>query len=231
MQKLFRSLIAVGGLAGLVACGDDVSITPPSDPLLISGAPVTAVSVGAQVQLSANKPATWNSSAANVASVDANGLVSAVAAGTASITATSTADVDEKASVTITVTAPAVRSVTVSPPNAIMKPGDTQGFVANVDADAGVARTVTWTSSSETIATVTTAGVVTAVSPGAVTITATSTADASVAGAAAVTVREPLPATISVQNITITGTNGNTANVNNIDAYMVSLPGNAVPQQ
>ena len=216
MQKLFRSLIAVGGLAGLVACGDDVSITPPSDPLLISGAPVTAVSVGAQVQLSANKPATWNSSAANVASVDANGLVSAVAAGTASITATSTADVDEKASVTITVTAPAVRSVTVSPPNAIMKPGDTQGFVANVDADAGVARTVTWTSSSETIATVTTAGVVTAVSPGAVTITATSTADASVAGAAAVTVREPLPATISVQNITITGTNGNTANVNNI---------------
>jgi len=29
MQKLFRSLIAVGGLAGLVACGDDVTVGGP----------------------------------------------------------------------------------------------------------------------------------------------------------------------------------------------------------
>lgn len=216
MQKLFRSLIAVGGLAGLVACGDDVSITPPADPLIVTGAPVTAVSVGAKVQLSANKAVNWSSSAANVASVDGTGLVTAVGAGTASITATSTANVDEKASVTITVTAPAVRSVTVSPPNAIMKPGDQQGFVANVDADAGVARTVNWTSSNQAVATVTAAGVVTAVTPGAVTITATSTVDATVSGAAAITVRQPTPATISVQNITVTGTNGVTANVNNI---------------
>jgi len=232
MQKLFRSLIAVGGLVGLAACGDDVSITPPSDPLVISGAPVTAVSVGAKVQLSANKAVTWASSAANIASVDGSGLVTAVAAGTASITATSTANVDEKASVTITVTSPAVRSVTVSPSNAILKPGETLGFVANVDADAGVAQTVTWASSTPSVATVTTAGVVTAVAPGATTITATSTANPAVSGAAALTVRAPLPATISVQNITITGTPGNTANVNNIagsiDVNMNVDPGEQV---
>ena len=190
MQKLFRSLIAVGGLAGLVACGDDVSVTEPPPPAFaISGAPVTAVQVGAKIQLSATEAATWASSAANVASVDGNGLVTAVAAGTASITATSTVDVSRHASVTITVTAPAVRSVTVSPANAILKPGDTQGLSANVDADAGVARTVTWTSSNNAVATVSTAGVVTAVTVGNATITAASTVTPAVTGTAAITVR------------------------------------------
>jgi hypothetical protein len=42
------------------------------------------------------------SSAANVATVDGTGLVTAVAAGTASITATATADVNRKATCTIT---------------------------------------------------------------------------------------------------------------------------------
>jgi hypothetical protein len=216
MQKLFRSLIAVGGLAGLVACGDDVTVTEPTPPFTITGAPVTAVQVGQTVQLQASEAATWQSSNASVATVDGSGLVTAVGAGTASITATSTADVDKKASVTITVTAPAVRNVTVAPANAVLRPGETLGLVANVDADPGVARTVTWTSSNNAVATVTAAGVVTAVTPGAVTITATSTANTSVSGAAAITVRPPVPATISVQNITITGTAGQTANVNNI---------------
>jgi hypothetical protein len=233
MQKLFRSLIAVGGLAGLVACGDDVSVTEPPPPAFaISGAPVTAVQVGAKIQLSATEAATWASSAANVATVDGNGLVTAVAAGTASITATSTVDVSRHASVTITVTAPAVRSVTVSPSNAILKPGDTQGFSANVDADAGVARTVTWTSSNNAVATVSTAGVVTAVTVGNATITAASTVTPAVTGTAAITVRAPVQAAISISNITVTGTPGNTVNVNNvagsIDVNMNVDPGEQV---
>jgi len=206
MQKLFRSLIAVGGLAGLVACGDDVSITPPpTPPLSITGAPVTAVQVGAKVQLAASEAVTWASSAANVASVDAAGLVTAAGAGTASITATSTADVNRKASVTITVTAPAVRSVTVAPDAVTMNPGGTQGFVANVDADPGVARTVTWTSSNTAAVTVTAAGVATAVAPGVSTITATSTANTAVVGAAVVTVRTPTAARVSIQKVTVAG--------------------------
>ncbi|HEX6314741.1 MAG TPA: Ig-like domain-containing protein [Gemmatimonadaceae bacterium] len=234
MQKLFRSLIAVGGLAGLVACGDDVTVTEPTPPFAISGAPVTAIQVGATVQLQATEAATWQTSNASVATVDGSGLVTAVGAGTASITATSTADVDRKASVTITVTAPAVRNVTVAPTNAILRPGETLGLVANVDADPGVARTVTWASSNNAVATVTAAGVVTAVTPGAVTITATSTANTAVSGAASITVRPPIPATISVSNITITGTNGVTANVNNItgsiDVNLNVDPGEQVVQ-
>jgi hypothetical protein len=207
MQKLFRSLIAIGGLAGLAACGDDVSVTPPADPLIITGAPVTSVQVGAKIQLSTNRPVTWTSSASNVASVDGTGLVTAAAAGTASITATSTADVNDKASVTITVTAPAVRSVTVSPNAVTMNPGGTQGFVANVDADPGVARTVTWASTNTAVVTVTSAGVATAVAPGAATITATSTVATSVVGAAAVTVRTPTAATVTIDRVTVGNTN------------------------
>ncbi len=206
MQKLFRSLIAVGGLVGLVACGDDVSVTQPTPTLTISGAPITAVAVGAKVQLTANEAATWASSAANVATVDGTGLVTAVAAGTASITATATADVNRKATVTITVTAPAVRNLTVSPQAVTMNPGGTQGFVANVDADPGVARTVTWSTSNAAVVTITAAGIATAVAPGAATITATSTAAPSVSGAASVTVRVPTAAIVTIEKVTVGNT-------------------------
>ncbi len=124
---------------------------------------------------------------------------------------------NRKASVTITVTAPAVRSVTVSPSSAILKPGDTQAFVANVDADPGVARTVTWSSTNTAAATVSTTGVVTAVAPGSTSIVATSTVNTTVTGAAAVTVRPPVAAAISISNITQANTPGSpTVNANNV---------------
>jgi Bacterial Ig-like domain (group 2) len=236
MQKLFRSLLAVGALAALAGCGDDVTVTAPPPPdLVISGAPVTAVQVGAKIQLSANQAVSWASSNAAVASVDASGLVSAVAAGTASITATSTADAAKQASVTITVVALAVHSVTVSPSFVTLNPGGTQGFVANVDADPGVARTVTWTSSDAAVATVTAAGVATAVAPGAATITATSTANTSVAGAASVTVRTPTSARVSIQKVTVAGNLNNPVNLaataGQIDVTIDVDPGDFVAQK
>jgi hypothetical protein len=205
MQKLFRSLLAVGALVGLAACGDDVTVPPAqSPPLTVSGAPVTAIAVGARVQLQASEPVSWASSNTAVATVDATGLVTAVAAGTASITATATADATKKASVTITVTAPPnqVRSVTVSPSSATLNPTQTLQLVANVDADPGVARTVTWASSNTAVATVTNAGVVTAVAAGAASITATSTANTGVSGAMALTVQPLAPASVTIQSMT-----------------------------
>ena len=229
MQKLTRSLFALGVLAGLAACGDDVSVTepPPVTPAVtgISVSPQSATLIkGQTAQLSAvvtaNDPSvattvTWSTSAATVATVSATGLVTAVGPGSATITATSTANANFKAGAQITVTGSGVRSVAVSPNNAIVATGSTLQLVANVDRDAGVAGTVTWTSSNTAVATVSTAGVVTGVTAGTVTVTAASTVDPTVTGAAAITVRNPVPATISISSITF-GTLATPVNVNNV---------------
>lgn len=133
MQRVLRSLLAVGALATLAACGDDVSITEPAPTVEISGAPVTAIKVGDVVQLSANVAVTWSTSSQAVASVDANsGLVTAVSAGIASITATSTTDQTKKASVTITVSGSVAPSVSIFAVN-----GFVTGLPVNPNAVAG----------------------------------------------------------------------------------------------
>ncbi|MGQ0540056.1 MAG: beta strand repeat-containing protein [Gemmatimonadaceae bacterium] len=228
MQKLTRSLLAFGVLAGLAACGDDVSIVDPKVTPAVTGITVSPSSatlvVGATAQLSAvvttNDPSvattvTWASSNTAVATVSSTGLVTAVTAGSATVTATSTANTTFRAGAQITVEA-GVRSVRVSPDNAIVPTGSTLQLVANVDAAAGVARTVTWTSSNAAVATVgSTTGVVTGVSRGTATIIAASTVSPTVTGAAAITVRDPVPATVSISSIT-TGATFIPVNVNNV---------------
>ncbi|HEY7566632.1 MAG TPA: Ig-like domain-containing protein, partial [Gemmatimonadaceae bacterium] len=228
MQKLTRSLFALGVLAGLAACGDDVSVTEPVITPAVTGITVSPDAAtlikGQTAQLSAvvttndasvAKTVNWASSNAAVASVSATGLVTALTPGAATITATSTADANFRAGAQITVTGSGVRSIRVSPDNAIVATGATLQLVANVDADAGVARTVTWTSSNTAVATVSETGVVTGVTAGTVTISAASTVDATVTGAAAITVRNPVPATISISSVTF-GTLNTPVNENNV---------------
>lgn len=56
---------------------------------------------------------------------------------------------------------PSVRSVIVSPSSATVAPGGSFTFGAAVEADAGVARTVTWSSSNTAVANVDQNGVAT----------------------------------------------------------------------
>lgn len=121
MQRVVRSTLAVLTLASLAACGDKVTIPPQQ---VISQTPVTPVvhgvtvsptqasmnvgdkiTIGASVNADAglDRTVTWSSSDATIASVDANGLVTALKAGTASIKATSKADATQSASAVITV--------------------------------------------------------------------------------------------------------------------------------
>jgi uncharacterized protein YjdB len=116
----------------------------------------------------------WTSSVPSVATVSSTGVVTAVAAGSATITATSEG---QSASSTITVTPVPVATVSVSLALASINAGQTTQATATVlDAEGGVltGRTVAWSSTSTSVATISSAGVVTAVAPGTATITATS---------------------------------------------------------
>lgn len=83
---------------------------------------------------------------------------------------------------------PTVRSITVGPDGASVTVGATLNMTAAVNADAGVATTVTWTSSDNTKASVSATGVVTGVAVGSVGVRACSTANTSVCGVATVNV-------------------------------------------
>src|SRR5439155_17859795 len=103
-----------------------------------------------------------------------SGVVTGVAAGTATITGTSEG---QSGTAVITVTNVPVASVTVSPASGSVPVGLTLQLSATLK-DAGgkvlTGRTVTWTSSNTVAATASGSGVVTGVAAGQVTITATS---------------------------------------------------------
>lgn len=69
---------------------------------------------------------------------------------------------------------PTVRGVSVTPAAATLRVGETQTLTALVDAINGAGTSVTWSSESPTLATVSAAGVVTAVGTGTAVIRALS---------------------------------------------------------
>ena len=133
----------------------------------------------------------WRSSDASVATVN-DGLVKAVAPGTATITV-STPDGLQTASCIVTVNRQAVpvASVSLDKTSLEMTVGDEATLTATVaPADADV-KTVSWSSSDEGVATVAD-GKVTAVGAGSATITVTTT-DGGKTATCAVTVAAPQP--------------------------------------
>lgn len=123
---------------------------------------------------------TWSSSAPAVATVSAQGVVTAVGAGTTHVTAQSDAARD---SVPVTVTVP-VASLTLSPDSLLLALGDTRPFTAVVRDAAGAVlagRPVSWSSSAPAIATVAADGRVTGVAAGRALVIARSEARADTA--------------------------------------------------
>ncbi|MEN6514369.1 Ig-like domain-containing protein [Methanoculleus sp.] len=124
-------------------------------------------------------PVVWSCSNETVGTVGADGIFTALAAGTAAVTATA----DEIAgTATVTVTAaddpaePVIESLRVTPPRATLAVGDDQKFIVTAyDQDNNVisAGEVTWTSSNETAGTIGADGVLTALAEGTATVTAT----------------------------------------------------------
>lgn len=118
-----------------------------------------------------DKTVTWSSSDQTVASVDAAGKVTAKKAGTATITAKAG---DKTATCKINVEAKVipVSSITLDKSELTLTEGDSETLTATVKPDDATDKTVTWSSSDQTVASVDAAGKVTANKAGSATITA-----------------------------------------------------------
>lgn len=163
-----------------------VTVAPTAASILVGATQqLTATTLDASNATLSGRAIAWSTSDSTKARVGASGLVTGVAAGSATITATSEGKSGTSA---ITVQPIPVASVTVSPGTASLAIGGTQQMSATtLDATGNqlTGRIVTWSSSDGTKASVSTTGMVTGVAVGSVTVTATSEGKS---GTAAITV-------------------------------------------
>lgn len=121
----------------------------------------------------ANKTLEWTSSNENVATVDADGMVTAVGLGDAIITTTDGSSVS--ANCTVTVIPTLAKSLTIAPEIWNGVKGETFQITAEILPENTTDKTLNWSSSDETIATVNAAGLVSVLMAGSCRITATTT--------------------------------------------------------
>ena len=157
-----------------------VTVTAPAAPIEVNSISLksaTTISIGASetltvtydpVDANTNKALTWSSSNTSVATVDENGKVTGVAAGTATITAT-TAN-GKTATCTVTVQAVAVTGVTLSKTSVSLQIGGTETLTATIAPADATNKNVTWESSNTAVATVNN-GQVKGIAAGSATIT------------------------------------------------------------
>ena len=179
MKPLLSSMCLALAVLSAAACGPKEDPVPPV--VAVTGVSLNQTSasleVGGSVNLTAtvspsnatDKTVTWTSSKPSVASVS-NGVVTAVAEGSATITATAGGK-SAKCEVTVKPKVVDVTGVSLNKADLSLYIGDTFTLAATVTPANATDKTVTWTSSKPGVATVSD-GVVTAVAEGSATITA-----------------------------------------------------------
>ena len=167
----------------LAACGSDGPTGPAVSTVSVTLArssifpgetsTATATLMDANGNVLTGRSVSWTSGTTSVATVNANGVVTGVGAGSSVITATSEG---KTGTATITVLAP-VATVTVTLASSSLGIGSSTQATAVLKGASGATltgRTVTWTSGTTSVATVDANGLVTAVAAGTSIITATS---------------------------------------------------------
>jgi uncharacterized protein YjdB/alpha-tubulin suppressor-like RCC1 family protein len=148
-----------------------------------------------------DKTVTWTTSNSSIATVNPNGVVTAISVGNAVITATANDGSAKSASCTVTVLQTPVVNVTgitVTPTAVNLAIGQTATAVATISPTNATNKSVTWSSSNTAVATVS-SGVISGVSAGTATITVTSADNPSITATIIVTVTD-----IQVTSVTVT---------------------------
>ena len=148
-----------------------------------------------------NQNVTWKSDKPEIATVDANGKVTAVKVGEATITVT-TEDGGKTATCKVTVKPNLVSEITLAA--LAIYVGESKAVTATVKPDDATNKALTWTSSDETVATVDATGKVTGKKIGTATITATAQDGSGVSGSCTVTVLSHVKkVTVTPANLTL----------------------------
>ena len=147
-----------------------------------------------------NQAVTWTSSDTAVATVDSNGNVEAISAGTATITVT-TVDGNHTDTCMVTVSVPAT-GVILNKVSTSLAVGVEESLVATVTPPSATNKNVIWSSDTLSVATVDSNGKVKAISVGIATITVT-TVDGNYTANCLVTVTPPVPVTVPVASVSL----------------------------
>lgn len=196
MKKILFALVAAAAL--LVGC--------QPKPVLVSKITLSqttgSIVEGETLKLTAivspkeatNPELTWSSSNSSVASVAGDGVITAIAEGSATITAAAVDGSNVKATCEITVTKRVipVTKIELNETAITLKKDETAQLTAVITPSDATYQTVTWASDKTDVATVDANGKVTAKAAGEAKITATST-EGIVSNACVVTVVEPKP--------------------------------------
>jgi hypothetical protein len=177
-----RHVVLAAASLVAVAC-DATKPLPPA--VLVSPAAVT-LEDGQTTKITAtlrnpkgSRSVTWSSSNTAIARVDPTGSVTAIANGTATVLVKMADDSTITTSVPVTVSGPAVATMTVSPSVATVFIATSGiGLIARLRAADGrvlTGRSVTWATPNASVATVSASGVVRGIAPGGpIALTATS---------------------------------------------------------
>lgn len=206
-----RTAAAAITVAAPAAAINTLTVSPTSASLAVNQT-VTIVPNVNKAAAAVTTSNAFTSSNTAIATVDANGVVTAVAPGVATITVAvtgtgtgyTTTTLTSAATVTVTALPSGITALNVQPSSLVMGLGTTAQLSASVQQPAGAAAAqITYGTTAPSIATVSASGVVTAVAPGTAVITVTATSAANTNFAAS-TLTQQVPVTVSPSaNVTI----------------------------
>ena len=185
-----------------------------------------------------NKTVKYSTSNEKVAKVSSTGVVTGVAAGSATITCAATDGSGQKATCKVTVTNPAtpvnptvkVTKITLNKTSASIEKGKTVTLTATVSPDNATNKTVKYSTSNEKVAKVSSTGVVTGVAAGSATITCAATDDSGQKATCKITVTNPatpVNPTVKVTKITLNKTSATLTQGQTLTVKATVTPGNA----
>jgi len=207
----------LAGIANITCTANDgsgksatctLTVTPPKSVLSITLSNTSlSVLVGKTSTLKAtvsptnatNKTVSWGSSNPSIVTVDSNGKVTAVAAGTANIicVANDGSNISSTCTVTVVKTI-SVTSIKLNNTTLIVEQGKTSTLTATVSPTDATNKTVSWGTSNPSIATVDSKGKITAVAAGKANIICVATDGTNISSTCAVTVT-PLVKVVSIK--------------------------------